>query len=80
MDQALFHRMATEYMYAIPLAMVIAAGYFWFQKTKDKTVKMNNDHILKNAIFVGILVGMFVYFGKPIPLIEEAMHVGPAEF
>ena len=80
MNQALLHRMATEYMFAIPLAMSLAAAFFFLQKSKDKSAKITNDFIIKNSIFVGILVALFVYFGKPIPLIEEAMHVGPAEF
>ena len=78
------HTFATSYFYAVPTAIALMALFLYFQKSKIKNVSKNTilstGFILRNAIFVGVLTFALIYFGKPLPGLEESIIVKPADF
>ena len=81
MEQA--HSIATNLAYIVPLAMVVTACWIYFQRTRLKNpVKgvISNNFILRNSLFVGVVVFTVVYFSKPIHSLEESIIVKPADF
>jgi len=78
------HDFATNYVVAIPIAMVLTGLWLMFQKSKIKNSAknqiMNNSFVMRNVFFVGILVFLIMYLGRPLPGLEESIIVRPADF
>lgn len=76
------HAFATNYMYAVPATVVLTAAWLHLQKTRMKVHKnlIDNKFITRNAIFAGIIAFLLLYFGRPLPLLEESINVLPADF
>lgn len=64
--------------------MIVTAIFLYFQKSKIKNSAKNNiitnSFILRNVAFVGIVAFALIYFGKPLPSLEESIIVKPADF
>lgn len=75
---------ATNYAYAVPSAILLTVFWLYFQKqrvrTASKMISIDTPFIVRNSVFVGLLVFAVVYFGKPLPALEESMYVSPADF
>lgn len=74
------HAVVTNWMFAVPIAMVLTAMWLMFLKQKEKGTRLSNNFILKNCVFVGALVAAIVILGKPLPPLEDRLFVGPADF
>ena len=78
------HAIATNFLYAVPITMLITGIFLQVQKTKlknpAKNTILNNSFIFRNSLFVGLLTFVILYLGKPLPGLEESIIVSPADF
>lgn len=78
------HSIASNYFYAVPLTMAIAALWFKFEKSRvkhgAKHVIMDNSFFMRNIGFVGALAFLLILLNKPLPGLEESLIVTPADF
>jgi hypothetical protein len=78
------HSIASNYLYAVPLAMLISALWFTFEKSKvkhnAKHVIMDNSFFMRNIVFIGVLSFILIFLNKPLPGLEESIIVSPADF
>lgn len=78
------HAIATNYLYMVPIAMAVTALWLKLQKSRvknpAKNVILDNGFFLRNVLFVGTLVFLIMYLGKPLPGFEESIIVRPADF
>jgi len=78
------HSVATNYTYVIPIAIILYGGVLYVQKCKLKCSKkeacVSYPFITRNALFVGFLVFLILYFNKPMEDLDESMYVTPAPF
>jgi hypothetical protein len=74
------HTFVTNPAIAACIVGVLLAGWFKYQHKKSKVVALDNTFIMRNVLFVSVLVAGIVYFGQPLPPLEESMFVAPADF
>lgn len=82
MMQEQLHAFATSYIYAVPAAMLLTAAWLQFQKSRMKAHKtlIDSKFITRNTVFAGVVAFLLLYFGRPLPLLEESINVSPADF
>lgn len=74
---------ASNYLYVIPIVMLLFAVVFRAQKVKGKngkTPSVDNAFILRNSVFAGVVAAFLLYFNKPLPGLEDTIDVRPANF
>lgn len=73
---------ASDYRYAVPAAITMTLLFFYLQRSSGNGVEekkrvIDKGFMIQNALFVGLLVGLFMYFGKNSRL-EDSIVVRPA--
>jgi hypothetical protein len=75
--------MASNYLYVIPFALIIATIWFKLEKHNmkhpSKNTIMGNTFFYRFLAFVGVLTFIIVYANKPISL-DDSIVVAPADF
>lgn len=77
------HSIATNYIYIVPISIILMMAFLYWQKISDAQNDdnvPNSTFIIRNSLFVGLLVFFVVYYNKPLPSFEESMFVSPADF
>ncbi len=74
---------ASNYLYVVPIVMVLTGLWLIIQKRKiknnAKNAIMDNGFLVRNVLFVGLITFLVMYLGKPIPY-EDSILVRPADF
>jgi hypothetical protein len=84
MNREDLHSYATNPVLMVPLVIGITFLFLHFQKMKlknpGKNAILDQSFMIRNALFVGAIAGALVYFGRPLPGLEESIIVSPADF
>ena len=78
------HNFASNYVYVIPLVLVLTFAYFKFEQSNhrhpSKNAVLNQGCLYRLLGFIAILTFALVYLNKPLPSLEETINVAPADF
>jgi uncharacterized membrane protein len=75
------HYIASNYIYIVPFSILLTMAFLQWQKQVGKKNQIvDSTFIIRNALFVGLLVFVIVYLNKPLPSLEESLFVSPADF
>ena len=67
-------------VYAMGVAGAVMLVWLLIQKNRDKECKLTNSMILRNSVFVALLVGVALHFGRYKQILEEGMDARGADF
>ena len=78
------HGFATNWIYMVPFMMLCVAAWLKFEKSQksnpSKSSVLNNQFILRNSLLAGFITFLIMYFGRPLPSLDESIIVSPADF
>lgn len=77
------HAFATNSLYSVPTIILLTGLFLYWQKSQLKREHkhvIDNVFIIRNSVFVGLLVFMLLQCSKQLPSFEESIYVAPADF
>ncbi len=73
-------RVLSDAKLAVPFVMIVTTAWLYLQKRRDSEIRLTNNMIARNAVFVGIIVGVVLYSCTAVVPLSEHIRVGPADF